>query len=297
MFCFKCGANVPDGSEFCSSCGAVLTGDPTVSAQSIKQEPQAEKSVNEAPKSEIRPLYTKKEYFKNEASEKGKLIYKILPFTVIGCIILSIVTYFTIFNTPIQKIPVASFAIKLGFSIAGESISEFDDFMEEYQEEMEFHAERMELILEVREDDFSKEQVKLVEDFIELYEKMENKLTLNNLLKLIKYTQKAEEIGLPGISAVDFDEYSFLVDIGATVVSVVMFIGILFVYIFSILGGALRNKILVIIGMISTIPYTLAWCGIPVSLFVIAVHAAMLAMIIMVDKEYKTYRMNFKFFG
>ena len=29
MYCFKCGAKVPDGAKFCSSCGAQLIDDPS----------------------------------------------------------------------------------------------------------------------------------------------------------------------------------------------------------------------------------------------------------------------------
>lgn len=300
MFCYKCGADVPDGSQFCPNCGNAFTAENDVKTQEVNQNSQEtvkENTVNTTTESQYHPLYTKKEYLKKEASPKVKLIYKYLPFTAIACVLLAVVSYITVFNTPIQNIPVASFAIKLGFSIAGEPIYEFDEFMEEYEEEMEYYAERMEWVLEENEHEFNNKQTELIEDYIELYEKMADKPTLNNILKLIKYTQKAESLGLYGVGGVDFDDYTFVIDIGATVVSIVMFIGILFVYIFTILGGVFRNKILVIIGMISTIPYTLAWCGILVAVPVIALHVAMLMLTITADKEYKNYRMNFKFFG
>lgn len=45
MYCFKCGAKVPDGAKFCSSCGAQLIDDPSAKEPAIPEEIRSEPSV------------------------------------------------------------------------------------------------------------------------------------------------------------------------------------------------------------------------------------------------------------
>lgn len=90
MYCFKCGAKVPDGAKFCSSCGAQLIDDPSAKEPAIPEEIRSEPSV--APDSKMTQVEEVSEDTKvqgtSEELPKKKSTVKSIIELVLGAIIL-----------------------------------------------------------------------------------------------------------------------------------------------------------------------------------------------------------------
>lgn len=69
MYCFKCGAKVPDGAKFCSSCGAQLIDDPSAKEPTIPEEIRSEPSV--APDSKMTQVEEVSEDTKVQGTSEG----------------------------------------------------------------------------------------------------------------------------------------------------------------------------------------------------------------------------------
>lgn len=90
MYCFKCGAKVPDGAKFCSSCGAQLIDDPSAKEPTIPEEIRSEPSV--APDSKMTQVEEVSEDTKVQGTSEGlpkkKSTVKSIIELVLGAIIL-----------------------------------------------------------------------------------------------------------------------------------------------------------------------------------------------------------------
>lgn len=90
MYCFKCGAKVPDGAKFCSSCGAQLIDDPSAKEPAIPEEIRSEPSV--APDSKMTQVEEVSEDTKvqgtSEELPKKKSTVKSIIELVLGAVIL-----------------------------------------------------------------------------------------------------------------------------------------------------------------------------------------------------------------
>ena len=228
----------------------------------------------------------KKEFLKSAASEGTKKNAMISLLITVVLIVAMFFSYITVLNTSIEKIPF----IKMVMNTAGDNTEkEFKELKDELGDALDDAEDQYEDI----EDDLSKKEQKLVKKLFKVAKKTSKSISINNTKKLADIMEDiakeggaAEDADFFGTSINDLKEAKEVLSIASTAVLICM----LFALIFSALGGLLKAKALVIVGLVFSAIYCLIFCGFLWLLIIAAVHIALFIFLKKVDDDYNAYR-------
>ncbi len=288
MFCPECGASLPEGTTFCSECGAKLAAAqpaapvyPSQPAAPVYQSQLAAPAYHSAP---LNPL-KKGDYVKQQGSPAVKTASMVTLILLVVCFAIMIFGHIAMLNTSIEDIPVMSMALEA----TGEEDT-FDDLKDELEDELDLLELEYELVEDDLEDLDAKDLKKL-DQFFEVMEDTVDTMSISNMRKLIDVmedvseTDAVEHLDLAG-SVEELEE----VDAIFGTVSTVLLIASMLSLLFTLIGGLIRNKVLVVLGAIGSAIFAAVLYGFLFVLLVLAAHVGMFVMISKIDGEYKAYR-------
>lgn len=255
MFCKFCGSQQADDVMFCSQCGGVLQAEPM---ESTPQVPQAETPV------------------KSDRKIIGLIAWGL---TLVVAIVM-VISYFTAVNTSLEDTPIMTLVFD-------------EDDAKEFKEDKEKMVEDVDEIRDFVDEvgDFSSADKKYINSLLDQMEKTADCLSLNNLKTLVDDSQELDNVETDDDNALVIAQINGFIDGAGKEVSDVLSIlmnailfSMLFALAFSVLGGLLRVKGLVIPGMVLSAIYSLIFCGM---LFVILTATLNLALAIVCGRYRK----------
>lgn len=204
MFCPKCGKEIPNDSQVCPECEAMITQrEWKYSTGPAEAVPEAQAAPAAAPAQptvrEGRPL-PKLQYFMKEAAQK----YKVMNFVALGigilCLILVIVSANQFINGSVFDIPIVTL---MGEEMFG---NDLDEVKEEYDDMMDLLQDAIEDEDEIwkfeREFGITEEEIEDDLDMsLEEFSKLLDPLSLNSMVKISKAIDEYTDEGMGIISA------------------------------------------------------------------------------------------------
>lgn len=237
MFCPGCGAQIPDGSTVCFSCGC------TVNQQPIAQAPVYQQQGSYQPGYPVMP----------SLSEFDKKAKKYIPITFLLSMILLVVSALLPITGDIFDIPLVDSVITL----TGD-VDEVDDLKEEFNDAIELYEENFEKL----EDELDSQEAKYAKNILESGKDLKSNFSLLNFRSLIKETDEAmdylEDYKSLDVYDEELDQIEVIVDY------VIMgTIGLFFLpLLFTLLGGLLKSKGLTITALVFMVITQFIMCGI-----------------------------------
>ena len=228
----------------------------------------------------------KKEFLKSAASEGTKKNAMISLLITVVLIVAMFFSYITVLNTSIEKIPFINFAMNTAGDNTDEAFGELMDEIEDGVDEVEDQYDDI-------KDEMSKKEQKLTKKLIKVAKKTAKSFSINNIKK---FADAVEDLAKEGGAAEDADFFGGTVKEMKEVKQVValasgaVLVCMLFALIFSALGGLLKAKALVIVGLVFSAIYCLIFCGFLWLLIIAAVHIALFIFLKKVDDDYNAYR-------
>lgn len=233
MFCNKCGTKLPDGTTFCTECGAVLT-----SAPQAEPAPQIPEPTPAAPK--------QKPEIKLPANIKPILVLVTMALSLL-LILLSINSALT---TPFYQIPAASLLLDAsgdGDEAVDELIDSIDDTIGDMEDELDF-----------REDLLDDDEVEAVEAAIKSMKTLRNNFSIKNFQAFVDLAEDIDEEFNAGFDADEIDEIQSIMGILVTIIRAFFVLPVLF----WVLGGLRKSAGLTITAIVFTTISQLIYCGI-----------------------------------
>lgn len=281
MFCTRCGAYVPDGHAFCTTCGNQVDAAPA--AQPVEMtEPvyyEQQETVVLSDYEYQRAPETEKKSFVNPFAGNRALLVKALA---ICCVLLLLLSYVAAVNTSFDKIPIVSMV----FTLADE-----DGEIEEMKEELGAYAERLEKGYEKSEDllkdELSKGELKQLKKFIDITNDCARKMSLHNFTKLLSCFEdladfEMEDVGRFLVDSVDeAKEMKLLLN----VIKGFLLFCALVCAVFVFFGGFKAKPGLAIFGTVLSVMYCLSYCHFLLLLLNLAAQIYMIRLAKRVKKE------------
>ena len=261
MFCMKCGKSLPDGSTFCSECGAQLNA-PVVE----NQQNAFGGGFTPAPAPAPAPVQEEKKTFFTGTNIAYIIV---LVLTIIGAVLLA-TSFSGITSKSIDEFPV--------ISIVGIDFNNFKDELKESHAQIneEYYKELME------GSNLNSDQQKAIERFLKSMKSLSKTFSIENLKNLVSASDKvldklAENKGVEDAFYINMSFGS--ADSFATgllnAVSTIILIFMLVCLAFNVFGGIFKIKGLVITGLVFSLMYTLIFCSVllAVAIFIIDIGA------------------------
>lgn len=245
MFCEKCGANLPDGTRFCDSCGA----------------PQSVNAAAAPVYTGVRePVLTKSGFLSSDkADATTKLLSKIAWGLLAVCVLVLALSLNATLNGPVHKIPLFSMVMGQDFD------DNIDKMLDEAEDELDKLEDRLD-DLDGSEKKQAKKAIKAAEELIEDF----SLLNVRKFYNLIEYDQEA--------------------NLGFSV-----FVGIatgmcLFAALLLVLGGVLRNTVLVVVSVFPAILMTTIFSGALYTVLILVTFITLAVICGKINGAYKTYK-------
>lgn len=216
MFCNQCGANLPEGTTFCTMCGA-----PT-GQQAPQQEAYNWENNYQQPSAPVAPV------------KKNPLPITI---TMLVSIVLIIASILAPVLMPLFEVPVMSFVADMA-----------DEDFEEQIEEMKDDWEASEEEREMTEDELSGKEKKAYQKIEKKMEQTLDHFSLWNVNELAKMAKEADEEFDVGIEEEDYEAFTQVMG----VVVAVSIAGFVLPLLFALLGGLKKSAGLTIAALIFT---------------------------------------------
>ncbi len=277
MFCPNCGAQIPDDSAVCGSCGQILRNSQQTSAPVGYAPPQQPPRYNPSPVS-------KKIYMATMASGSTKTKRKLVLVTMLVCMALIVGGVFATLNMPFYEIPFVSLAL-------GATNADVDGL----EDEMSDMIDELENDLELQEDTMSDDELEAAETLIDGMKEFEDSMSIagvQNMVKLVdEVVDEYEDLFLDD----DIDELQNTMEEINLVMSGVVgaIIGFFFLpMLFTILGGTLRSTGLTITAIVLTAIAQLIFCGFLWVALSVAVGIVQAVLCGQTNREYKDYLMG-----
>ena len=255
MFCKFCGSQQADDVMFCSQCGGTLKEQ---TPEAMEETPQKEKPV---------------------MSERKILGLIAWGLTLVVAIVM-VISYFTAINTSLEDTPVMTLVLD------EKDVAEFKEDKKKMVEDVDEIRDLMEDV-----EDFSAADQQYIDGLLDQLEKTADCLSLNNMKTLVDEAQALDEVEIDDDNGMVVEEIKSAIDsagqeisdIFAFLMNAVLY-SMLFALAFSLLGGLLRVKGLVIPGLVLSVLYSLIFCG---TLFVILTAVLNLALAIICGRYRK----------
>jgi len=274
MKCSNCGAELSQGTLFCASCGAPVAQQP---------EPQYQAPVQpqyQAPMQPQRPV-SKKQYIATMASEKVKKSQKLAPIIALVCAAILLIGYFVAAGTPLYDLPVVSLVIP------EDERDDMKDQMDDMADQEDEVKDRMEAV----EDAYSKKEMKIAEQCVDATLAVAKNPSIGNMQKLANALKKADGTDLArDLDIDDMEEFTEIVGL----LNGMLIGGLIWVLLFTLLGGLCKSKGLAVAGMIFSVFYTLPMAGVIFTILSIAGHIVLINQLGVADKEYAAYKKSLR---
>lgn len=260
MKCSNCGAELSQGTMFCASCGAPV-------AQQAPAQPQ-------------RPV-SKKQYIATMASEKVKKSQKLAPIIALVCAAILVIGYFVAMNTAIYDLPIITMVVP----------EEERDGLEDEMDDIADQADEAEERLEAMEDSLSSKEMKAAEKCFDTALDVAKNPSISNMQKFVNAAKKADDMGFgDDLGLDDMDEASEIFDL----FNGMLIGGLIWVLLFTLLGGLCKSKGLAVAGMIFSVFYTWPMAGIIFAILSIVAHIVLINQLGVADKEYAAYKKSLR---
>jgi hypothetical protein len=283
MFCPKCGANLPEGAPFCSSCGSQMEAQQT--QQQFNQQPQFDQGFQQAPvysSAKLRGL-SKKQFLATEASESAKNMAKFSIVAFIVAAVLVITSVIVANNTPFYKLPAISAILSL----------ESEDAIDEIEEELESNSEIFDEArdaLEDFEDDLDDDEYKEIEKFIDAAENMAENPSLASITAAVNQVEKLTDLDIDSEleSQLDFDSLDEVDEI-LGILNGMMTATYIFAAIVILLALLAYFKKSIALTVVAAVISSLPVCLFAGFIWYVLILAALIAMAVMFSKINKEY--------
>ena len=288
MFCPKCGANLPEGAPFCSSCGAQMENQQAQQFNQQNQYVQPEQAYQYNPQpqfgasAKLRGL-SKKQFLETEASETARNMSKFSLIAFIVAAVLVITSIIVANNTPFYKIPAISAVLSL----------ENENAIEEIEDELEDNSEIFDEardVLEDYEDDLDDDEYKKIEKFIDSAEKMAESPSLASITAAVNQVEKLSDLDIDDEleEHLDFDALDE-VDAILGILNGIMTATYVFAAIVILIALLAFFKKSVGLTVTAAVVSALPVCMLSGFIWFILILAAFVAMIVMFSKINKEY--------
>lgn len=243
MFCNKCGTKLPDGTTFCTECGANLA--PVTKPEPAPKAEPAPAAPKEKP--ELKLPDVKLPDLKNVDLKKLNKPVLVLV-TMALSILLILLCVSSTLNTPFYEIPAASFLL---------SMSGDDDAANELLESLEDAIDDMEDELDYREDFMDNDEVEAVEEAIKSMKTLKSNFSINNFNAFVELAEDIDEEFNAGFDSDEIDEIQSIMGILVAIIRGSFVLPVLF----WVLGGLKKSAGLTITAMVFTTISQLIYCG------------------------------------
>lgn len=263
MFCPNCGTNHPDGILFCDKCGTSINAKQTTFSNSHA--------------TPANPL-SKKAYLSQKATPKTKTTAKLVLALTILSLVTMMIGHITLLNTSLDKMSI--------FQI-GNINESFVEMKTDISDTADYYAETFTFF----KDSISEKDQSIVEDYIKVMQSCGDNLSISNMTKMAKVTEKLATSDI----AEDFDLSRDIDELKESAKALKGFskgllISAVIFWLFTIIGGLCRVRGLVIAGMIFSTIYCFVIYGIIIAILNVIIHIAIIKFLGDVNKEYKSYR-------
>ncbi|MBE6712099.1 MAG: zinc-ribbon domain-containing protein [Ruminococcaceae bacterium] len=195
MFCTKCGANLPETAQFCTTCGNPIENANAAPAPTPAPAPAANPYA--APALGVDPFgmpapekisakkrgIKKAQFLKTEASQQVKMVgmASLIIFAVAAVLIL--LSALNVSSAPLWELPIVTMTVD----------EEEIDSMKEDLEESSADLDDAEDFLDEIEKEYGSDEAELMEEFIDVVREATDELSLNNVIAMLDYAEKAVE--------------------------------------------------------------------------------------------------------
>lgn len=266
MFCPNCGANLPEGSGFCSYCGTVMNA--AQPEQPAYQQPVYQQQAYQQPAYayQPQPAVSKSEYLKTLASPNAKTLVKIAWGLLAVCVLILALGWNSSVNGPFYEIPV--FKMVLGADYT-EAMGELTDMLDESEDGIDELRDLYED--EIEENDLEK--------LVDSAEKMAKNPSLNNIKDV------AEQMNKYNIDDMDA-ELVAIFDVAIAVLTICFGV----VALFTVLGGVFKSAGLTIFALVLSVPICGLFSGVLYIVLALVAYIAQTVVLSKINKEYKAYK-------
>lgn len=284
MYCPNCNAQLPDGAAFCGHCGQTLNNTQQPAAPIGYAPPQ----YPGYPSYPTRPVVTKskKEYLATDASESARSQSKLVLLTALISVALIIAGIVATMTMSIFDIPVMAMLME-----AAGADADTDELMDELEDSIDQMEEEYELI----EDDFSKDEQKDIEKWMDTANDLADTFSISNLNAFVKETDMIVDEYGDEFYTEDLEDIAEGMDaVNQLMAGIIIFVvGFFFLpVLFAILGGTLKNTALTVVGIVFTAIAQVTFCGLLWVVLSLAVGIVQAVLCSKINAEYRDYQMG-----
>ena len=292
MFCPNCGANLPEGTAFCGSCGAAQKTQQQAPMQQPAYQAPTQQPVYQAPaQPTYQPTYqpaptaarapmpvTKKDYLANHADEGTKKNAKMITITFILSMVLILASIIVPMAIPFFEIPVISGILSIDGADPDELVEDMEYSLDEIKDDLDYQADYM-------DDD----ELEAAEAMVDSMETLVDNFSVMNFKSLVSVVQKE------GRDYMDSDDMDEIEQIGAIMDIVIGLLVGSFVLplLFALLGGLNKSTGLTITALVFTVLSQLILCGILYVVLSLAIFIFQAVLCNKVQKAYNSYRLGY----
>lgn len=236
MICTKCGAQIPEGTRFCSKCGTPAPVSAPQPARQYAPQPAPQYNPQYAPQTPGQPAPQPR----RRNSERAKKRKMMVMITMGICLLLIVLSVVSTLTKPFYKIPAASALLIVG--------GVYNEVETELFSEMDYEIEMIEDSLDYMEDYADDDELEAAEKYLDSMKKLRGKFSVLNLKSFVNVVEEINKDYNLGYDADDFDEINLVMNvvIGMTIVFFILPV------VFILLGGLKRSFGLTIAGVVLT---------------------------------------------
>ncbi|MBQ9148353.1 MAG: zinc-ribbon domain-containing protein [Oscillospiraceae bacterium] len=236
MICTKCGAQIPEGTRFCSKCGTPAPVSAPQPAPQYAPQSTPQYAPQYAPQTPGQPAPQPR----RRPSARAKQRKMMVMITMGICLLLIVLSVVSTLTKPFYKIPALSTILLIG-GVQNEVETELLD-------EMDYEIERIEDSLDYYEDFMEDDEVEAAEKYLDSMQKLRSKFSVLNLKSFVGVAEEVNKDYDLGLDASDFDEINLVMNI--LIIAVIVFF--ILPVVFILLGGLKRSFGLTIAGIVLT---------------------------------------------
>lgn len=248
MFCPNCGHNLPEGTAFCSNCGATLN---------TQQEAPVQQPLYQTPVYQAPPQYqpsrpasiptSKKDFLANYADPSTKKSAKLVTISFILTLVLIAASIIVPLSTPFFEIPSVSLLLNIAEADPDELMDEMDDALDEAKSK-----------LKAQKDSMDDEEVEAAEAVVDSMEVLTENFSVLNFKNLVSVIEKEGDDYMDSEDMEEIEKIGQIMDIVIGALIGAFFLPVLF----ALLGGLNKSTGLTVTALVFTVLSQLTLCGI-----------------------------------